>query len=186
MQSETEPDTTSDQDLDLPKRYITTHNANGEAIFSQDFDESVTRYEIPGMQYFEAYKTFEAPINMSDEADLKAMQSAAHEDKTITFPKPGATILRYCDWPPGGSAPLHRHETMDFAIVLRGEIEATLDSGESRLLKVGDCLVQRNTLHAWRNPSATEPARVLFVIQGCHPVKVGDKEMKQDLGRFGK
>ncbi len=168
-----------------PKRYITTHNAEGKAVFSTTFSETLTTYEIPGMLYYEAYKTFEAPIKLADESDLKGMQAHAGEDSTITFPQPGATILRYCDWPPGGSAPLHRHETMDFGIVVRGRVEAIMDSGETRLLDVGDCLVQRNTLHGWRNPSDTEFARVLFVIQGCPPVEVAGQVMRQDLGAFG-
>ncbi len=180
MASEAKPE------LGRPKRYITTHNAEGKAIFSEAFDETLTAHEIPGMVYYEAYKTFEAPVNMTDEADLKAIEARRAEEATISFPTPGAITLRYCDWAPGGSAPLHRHETMDFGIVLRGEIEAFLDSGETRLLKVGDCLVQRNTLHGWRNPSATEYARVLFVINGCRPVTVAGQEMRMDLGRFVK
>ena len=172
--------------MDPPKRYITTHDSAGKAIFSPLFKEELVTYEIPGMKYFEAYKTPQAPIALNDESDLKFMESRAHEDTNITFPEPGATTLRYCDWAPGGYAPLHRHETIDFAIVIYGEIEAILDSGDIRRLKAGDCLIQRNTLHAWRNPSETEFARVVFVIQGCNPVKIGDREMKQDLGEFVK
>jgi quercetin dioxygenase-like cupin family protein len=138
------------------------------------------------MLFYEAYTTFHNPVKLDAEADIEAIQSIAAEEEKISFPAPGAIILRYCDWPPGGSSPLHRHETVDFGVVIHGKIEAIMDSGEKRLLNAGDCIVQRNTLHAWRNPSETEWARVLFVINGCHPVKVGEKEMKEDLGAFGK
>jgi quercetin dioxygenase-like cupin family protein len=167
-----------------PKRFITTHNAEGRAVFSQMFDDTVSTNSIPGMAYYEAYKTFKTPIQLSEEADLKEMKAHAHEDSTITFPKPGEVILRYCDWGPGEGAPLHRHESIDFGIVVHGEIEAFLDSGETRRLRVGDVLVQRNTLHGWRNPSETDYARVLYVIQGTEPVVVAGKEMKIDLGKF--
>lgn len=186
MESNSNPEVPASPPLGRPKRYVTTHDAEGKAVFSQAFDVSVTAHEIPGMYYYEAYKTFDAPANMTDEADIKAVQSRAADEGTISFPAPGATIFRYCDWAPGSSAPLHRHETMDFGIVVNGEVEAIMESGETRLLKVGDCIIQRNTLHAWRNPSDTEYARVLFVIQGCPPVKVAGKEMRQDLGAFGK
>lgn len=169
-----------------PNRYVTTHDAEGKAIFSQALPEVLPTYEIPGMLYYEAWTTFGAPVNMTDEADIKAIQAHAAEESSVSFPKPGATILRYCDWPPGGSSPLHRHETFDFGIVTHGEMEAILDSGETRLLKAGDVIIQRNTLHAWRNPSTTDYARCVFVINGCPPVKVGEKEMQQDLERFGK
>lgn len=50
-----------------------------------------------------------------------------------------------------------------------------LDSGETRLLKEGDVLVQRGTMHAWKNPSTTESARMLCFVMPSHPVK-GAKE----------
>jgi quercetin dioxygenase-like cupin family protein len=186
MTSEVDANTSSNTPFAQPKRYVTTHNAQGKSVFSKGLEETLTTYEIPGMKYFEAYKTFQAPIGINDEGDLKAVRSHAHEDKEITFPEPGNTILRYCDWPPGGSAPLHRHETVDFGIVIHGEVEAIMDSGESRLLKAGDCIIQRNTLHAWRNPSKTEWVRVLYVIQGVKPAVINGREMSQDLGAFGK
>jgi quercetin dioxygenase-like cupin family protein len=176
------PDQTTQAPPDPPKRYVTTHNAAGKAVFSQDVSESVSTNSIPGMLYYEAYKTFGNPIDLNDETDIKSYVAS---DDAISFPKPGEITLRYCDWPPGGSSPLHRHETIDYALVVHGEIEAFMDSGETRLLKTGDCLVQRNTLHGWRNPSLTDYARVVFVIQGCPPVIVAGKEMVQDLGAFG-
>ena len=43
-------------------------------------------------------------------------------------------------------------------------VELQLDSGETRLIKSGDVLLQRGTMHAWRNPSATEAARMLCFV----------------------
>ena len=169
-----------------PNRYVTTHDGEGNAVFSSKMSGPVTSYEIPGMLYYEAWKKFEAgPPYLDCEADFDQIKVRENEDATIAFPKPGATYLRYCDWPPGGSSPLHRHETMDFGIVIHGQMEATMDSGDVRMLKAGDVIIQRNTMHAWRNPSDTEWARVVFVIQGCHPVHIGGKVMREDLGAFG-
>ncbi|KAK4443268.1 oxalate oxidase GF-3.8 [Podospora aff. communis PSN243] len=169
-----------------PTRFVTTHNAQGKAVFSPALQGPITTHEIPGMLYYEAYKTFDpAPVNLNHESDIKVIQERVAEEATISFPQPGATILRYCDWPPGGSSPLHRHVTIDFGIVIFGSIEAIMDSGETRMLKAGDVIVQRNTLHAWRNPSDTEWVRVVFVIQGTHPTIVGDKVMGEDLEAFG-
>jgi quercetin dioxygenase-like cupin family protein len=170
-----------------PNRYVTTHDAQGNAVFSSALRGPITTHEIPGMLYYEAYKTFEpAPVNLNNESDIKAIQERVAEEAAIMFPEPGVTILRYCDWPPGGTSPLHRHETIDFGIVIFGSIEAIMDSGETQMLKAGDVIVQRNTLHGWRNPSNCEWARVVFVIQGTHPTIVGDKVMVEDLGAFGK
>jgi quercetin dioxygenase-like cupin family protein len=61
---------------------------------------------------------------------------------------------------------MHRTNTLDYAVVLCGEIWAVLDEGEV-LLKAGDVLVQRGTSHAWSNRT-DRPARVAFVLIDAH------------------
>ena len=61
----------------------------------------------------------------------------------------------------------HKTHSVDFAIVLEGEIWALMDVGET-LMKAGDVLIQRGTNHAWANRS-TSIARVLFVLNGAAP-----------------
>jgi len=68
-------------------------------------------------------------------------------------------------------------------VVLEGSIELVLDSGEAQLMHRGDMAVQRATMHAWRNPSGSEWARMMFVLQDCQKVELGGKELKEDLGR---
>ena len=58
--------------------------------------------------------------------------------------------------PPGATNPIHRTVSLDYGVVLEGEIEVMLDLGELRLLKCGDLAVQRATMHTWRNTSSTE------------------------------
>jgi len=64
----------------------------------------------------------------------------------------------------------HKTSTIDYAIVLEGEIYALMDEGEV-LLKAGDTLVQRGTNHAWSNRS-NAPARLAFVLIDAEPVAV--------------
>jgi len=77
---------------------------------------------------------------------------------------------------------MHRTVSLDYGVVIIGEVELVLDSGETRLMKAGDVCIQRATMHAWRNTSKTEWARMLYVLQPCLPVRVGDKEMEEDYG----
>lgn len=77
---------------------------------------------------------------------------------------------------------MHRTQSLDYGVVLEGEIEMELDGGEIKVLKRGDVAVQRGTMHAWRNQSKTEWARMLFVLQGCEPVVVGGERLGEDLG----
>ena len=57
---------------------------------------------------------------------------------------------------------MHRTRTVDYALILSGEIDMLLDDGEVHL-KAGDVLVQQATNHAWVN-SGKEPARVAFIL----------------------
>ena len=57
---------------------------------------------------------------------------------------------------------MHRTETVDYAIILEGEIWAVMDHGET-LMRAGDVLVQRGTNHAWANRSG-KTARIAFVL----------------------
>ncbi len=65
--------------------------------------------------------------------------------------------------------------------MLSGEVELLLDSGEKRVCKAGDCVIQRATMHAWKNLSATEVARMAFVVLSCEKVVVEGKEFGEDF-----
>ena len=62
--------------------------------------------------------------------------------------------------------------SIDYGIVLEGEFELSLDSGESRIMRRGDISVQRATAHRWRNltAGAREPGRMLYVLLDCKDV----------------
>ena len=62
-----------------------------------------------------------------------------------------------------------------------GTVEAILDSGESRLLRVGDVMFQRGTRHAWRNPSEDQWVRIVVFLVGTNKVRVGGEELGLDL-----
>lgn len=64
--------------------------------------------------------------------------------------------------PPGLRSPMHRTESVDYGVVLSGEVTLVLE-GEETVLHAGDVAVQRGTDHAWENRSG-EPARMLFVL----------------------
>ncbi|MDD2223038.1 MAG: cupin domain-containing protein [Pseudomonas sp.] len=60
----------------------------------------------------------------------------------------------------------HRTDTIDYAVLIEGELTLLLDNGESVYLKSGDVVVQNGTRHAWLNTSS-RPARVMFVMVGA-------------------
>ena len=62
----------------------------------------------------------------------------------------------------GAHPGMHRTDTVDYAIILEGEIWAVMDEGET-LMRAGDVLIQRGNNHAWANRS-TKTARICFVL----------------------
>lgn len=83
------------------------------------------------------------------------------------------------DFGPGLESPLHRAMSIDYGIVLEGEFELTLDSGESRIMRRGDVSVNRACAHKWRNitKGGTEPGRMVYILLDCKEVIApnGDK-----------
>jgi hypothetical protein len=65
----------------------------------------------------------------------------------------------------------HKTDTLDYAIVLEGEVWAVMDEGET-LMKPGDVLIQRGTYHAWSNRSGTM-CRMAFILLDAEPIKHG-------------
>jgi len=61
--------------------------------------------------------------------------------------------------------PMHTTDTVDYGIVVRGEITLELDDGKTVHLRQGDCVVQNGTRHRWINP-ASEPCLVAFIMVG--------------------
>jgi quercetin dioxygenase-like cupin family protein len=93
--------------------------------------------------------------------ETEAVRSMTVEDAQRAFASLGNA--RAATFGKGGRHPMmHRTETIDYAIVLAGEITMLLDEGDV-VLKAGDILVQCGTNHAWANRSAA-PAVVCFVL----------------------
>ena len=61
---------------------------------------------------------------------------------------------------------MHTTDSVDYGIVIAGEVFLELDNGEERLLTAGDCVVQNGTRHAWRNRS-DKTVTIAFVLLGA-------------------
>ena len=88
-----------------------------------------------------------------------------------TAPPASGTRFAVIDFPPDNKPHMHRTETIDYVLVLSGEIEMDMDASSVKL-KAGDVMVQRGTNHAWVNRSSA-PARVAFVLIDAEPLGLG-------------
>jgi mannose-6-phosphate isomerase-like protein (cupin superfamily) len=107
------------------------------------------------------------------DAQGRAIVASDEVCKSLTSGRPGhqrcdiwssrdGTVFRLVEYQPGVAPRNHRTETIDYAVVLSGEIEMELDGTVVRL-KQGDVLVQQNTMHNWVN-RGREPCVIAFVL----------------------
>lgn len=176
-----------DNGLPRPKRYVTTHDQHAKATF-HELEPELSWEDIPGAKggiaedrFSLAYATNQVPVQLSSDKDVQTYEQFLEEKPGITIR--GGTVLRYVDIAPGNTSPMHRTVSLDYGVVLEGQVEAVMDSGETRLLNRGDIVIQRATNHAWKNASQTEWARMLYVLQEAQPVKLPDgSTLGEDYG----
>lgn len=174
-QSRSSRNTTS---LPTQNRYITDHDENGLSIFSSFPEKAIYQDINPEMDFFVAYTNSFAP-DMNNAADL-ANYKKVNEGPQPSLTIPGGTVLRVCNFAPGSTTAMHRTMSVDYGIVLEGEVELVLDSGQVKLLKVGDIAVQRGTMHAWRTPSKSKWSRMVFILQDAKQLEVNGKKLADD------
>lgn len=116
---------------------------------------------------------------LADNVDIGAY--SAHQSANATLPLPftftGGTTTHYSELGPGLVTPMHRTVSIDQIVVLEGTLELILDSGEKRVLERGDMVVQRGTMHAWRNPSKSEWVRFFAVVQPIEPIEMHGQKL---------
>ncbi|RYP29949.1 hypothetical protein DL767_006482 [Monosporascus sp. MG133] len=161
-------------------RHITGHDAEGKAVFlSTDCGD---HHLIMGEQQALSnilYSTHETPVNINGDADIKY---AKENEPPIHYQH--GTVLRMIDFAPNEISPMHRALSVDYGVVLEGEFELILESGEKRIMRQGDVSIQRATAHQWRNLTGggTMPGRMMWFLIGVQDVIVNGKKLEVDLG----
>ncbi|KEF57340.1 uncharacterized protein A1O9_05257 [Exophiala aquamarina CBS 119918] len=162
---------------------ITGHNAEGRAIVQEVINEPLQAYRGMNTRHTLVW-TGAFPPDLNDDADLKDFQKAKARNE-LAIVRPGGVVCRIVDFGPNNRVMMHRTQSLDFGVVMNGTIEMELDDGQVTTLTAGDVAVQRATMHAWRNPSKTEWARLLFVLQDSKPLEICGRRFKEDLGTLG-
>ncbi|KAH7349803.1 hypothetical protein B0T11DRAFT_289916 [Plectosphaerella cucumerina] len=171
------------------KRHVTTHDASGNSVYSRGLPEAMQWWTINTAEghsgHFElGYTTEGLPINMTDEKDLAAFKETYANKQKTGLVRHGGTVLRYCDIPPKSRSPMHRTVSLDYGIVIAGELECLLDSGESRIVRPGDLVIQRGTSHQWLNNTDVW-ARIVFVLYHAEPLLIGGLPLAEEKGGMG-
>jgi quercetin dioxygenase-like cupin family protein len=157
------------------RRIVTGHDEFGKGIVVTDEKLSaVSRGLGPGISGCEIWSTNSMPVDNSMEAE--AAQRAGFVKKYNYVGSGQGTTVRIVEWVPGHAIFPHRTETMDYSMVLSGEIDVEFDSGQVVTMKQGDIIVMRGVTHAWRNKSSAVPAVTAFILIDAAPfVAAGEK-----------
>jgi len=147
------------------RRVITGHDANGKAVVKIDEVSQNLSTGRPGRSACVVWTTESFPVDNTGDADQGLRQVG-------TTLKNG-TVFRVIEFSPGVAPRNHRTDSIDYAVVMSGEIDMELDDTVVHL-EAGDVLVQRGTIHNWVNRGA-EPCVMAFILIDAKPVEVGGK-----------
>jgi mannose-6-phosphate isomerase-like protein (cupin superfamily) len=170
------------------RRIVTGHDAAGKAVFLADgtAPQSNAFSSVPGFVTTLAWTTKQgdgrrqllndltlgAPSWLPPKGGSHLMVITFPPDAVMTSPEfdPVAAGSEYLEKLPGladqfeaDNPGMHQTDTIDYGIVLQGQIVLELDDGATALLNPGDVVVQNGTRHAWRNPTDT-PTTLAFVL----------------------
>ena len=149
------------------RRVVTGHDKDGKAIVLID-DITPATSTRPGTQASVVWTTQGFPVDNDTSEDTSG-------NATGTTLK-GGTVFRIVEFGPGNTPRNHRTDSIDYAVVMSGEIDMEMD-GTVVHVKAGDVLVQRGTVHNWLN-TGTEPCIIAFSLIDAKPVEVNGKVLE--------
>lgn len=168
----TQPAQTGAQGLPNIRLVRTTHKTDGISTFASD--ERIAPFHplgpgATGFSVFDSRPT--VPVSNTDPAT----------DHTGSLPRcpPQGVLFCVSDFPPHYTAPMHRTLSLDYAVVLSGQIVLQLDGGEEKTLQAGEILVQQGVNHLWCNRGDV-PCRVLFVLTAAKEVVLEDGRVLEE------
>jgi quercetin dioxygenase-like cupin family protein len=149
------------------RRVVTGHDPNGRAMVTIDEIAHNMVSRRPGHASCVMWTTDSSPADNSGSGD----EGLRPVGTTLA----NGTVFRVISFAPGVAPRMHRTSSIDYAIVMSGEIDMQLDDSEVHL-KAGDVLVQRGTIHNWVN-RGTEPCVMGFVLVDAKPAIAGGKAL---------
>jgi quercetin dioxygenase-like cupin family protein len=150
------------------RRVVTGHDASGRAVVQIDEVPKNLVSSRPGATACVVWTTEGFPVDNTGKEDAGLRKTGTTLDN--------GTVFRILELAPGVSPRNHRTDSIDYAVVISGEVDMELDDAKVHL-KAGDMLVQRGTIHNWVN-RGTEACVIAFVLIAAKPVTVGDKVLQ--------
>ena len=148
------------------RRVVTGHDEQGRAKVLIDAPVANVFSPRAGVNYSVIWTT-EGPIDNDDDSDPSRNKIGTSVDN--------GTVFRVVSFGPGAAPRNHRTDSIDYGVVMAGEIDMELDIGSVHL-KAGDVLVQRGTIHNWVNNGAV-PCVIAFTLVAAKPATASGKKL---------
>ena len=149
------------------RRVVTGHDNQGRAKVLIDEQVSNVVSSRPGANSSVIWSSEGFPVSNDGDVDPSAKKIATTIDN--------GTVFRVISFEPGVSPRNHSTDSIDYVVVISGEIDMELDIGSVHL-KAGDVMVQRGTVHNWVNKGSA-PCVIAFTLIASKPVNVGGKTL---------
>jgi len=153
------------------RRVVTGHTKEGKAIFTSDQELETKLIPTGDAKMSLIWTTESVPADLNDTTDGRIREAGT----TLN----GGSVIRVVDMLPGATSPFHRSSSIDYGIVISGQIELELDDKEVKTIYPGEVIVQQGTIHLWRNPSESEVCRIIFVLTEAKPYKVNGQPLSE-------
>ena len=150
------------------RRVVTGHDENGKAIVLIDETATNVRSRRGGHA---SHVVWSEPYPVDNDATSDGSQ---HQFDRVL---PNGSVFRAIRLEPGAEPRMHRTNSLDYAIVLSGEVDLELDDSVVRL-KAGDTIVQRGTIHNWANRGG-EVCLIGIVLISADPAKAGGRVLDE-------
>lgn len=155
------------------RRVVTGHTNEGKAIFTSDEEFETVVIPTGDAAMATIWTTATVPADCNDETDGRLRDAG-------TTLKSGS-VIRVVDMMPGASSPMHRTNSIDYGIVISGQIELELEHEECKIVEAGGIIVQRGTIHRWRNPSLSKICRIVFVLTEAKAFEIDGKPLPEEM-----
>ncbi|MBV9795474.1 MAG: cupin domain-containing protein [Actinobacteria bacterium] len=159
----------------VPRRVVTGHDEGGRSVFADDGPPPVIRTAPDGALFYEIWGTAGAP------APIAGAEPDPAAGTVSVPPAPRGTKIRINEFPPGVVSPMHRTQSVDYGIVLDGQVVLVLEDGETEL-GPGDVVVQRGTAHRWENRSGQSAWMAFVLVDGVFTEDLRDRLGPDVLG----
>ncbi len=145
----------SDPALPPIQRVVTGHNAEGRACFVSEDVKEPQPVPTGDANFLLLWTTETVPADNNDETDGRT--------RDVGTTLKGGSAFRIVDMLKGGESPFHRTNSIDYGIVLEGEVELELEDGRKKTVGKHGVIIQRGTNHLWRNTS-DRICRIAFIL----------------------